>query len=57
MSKGFAAIALHQPKDPLNVGEVLAWCRDVVYVPTRYCMNLAATVNVVLYDRASKQAA
>ena len=23
MSKGFAAIALHQPKDPLNVGEVL----------------------------------
>ncbi len=26
----------------------------VVYVPTRHCMNLAATVNVVLYDRLSK---
>jgi tRNA(Leu) C34 or U34 (ribose-2'-O)-methylase TrmL len=142
MSKGFAAIGLHQPKDPLNVGEVLraagcygaamvaasgvryhrartdtqaahrhlplltcddlkamiphgavpvavdlvegaqslpsykhprsafyvfgpedgtlglevlSWCRDVVYVPTNYCMNLAATVNVVLYDRLAKQ--
>lgn len=34
---------------------VLSWCRDVVYVPTRNCMNLAATVNVVLYDRMAKQ--
>lgn len=25
-----------------------------VYVPTRFCMNLAATVNVVLYDRLAK---
>jgi tRNA(Leu) C34 or U34 (ribose-2'-O)-methylase TrmL len=33
---------------------VLSWCRDVVYVPTSYCMNLAATVNVVLYDRMAK---
>lgn len=30
-------------------------CRDVIYVPTRYCMNLAATVNVVLFDRATKR--
>lgn len=34
---------------------VLSWCRDVVYIPTNYCMNLAATVNVVLYDRLAKQ--
>jgi tRNA(Leu) C34 or U34 (ribose-2'-O)-methylase TrmL len=33
---------------------VTSWCRDVVYVPTRGCMNLAAAVNVVLYDRAAK---
>ena len=26
----------------------------VVYVPTIGCMNLAATVNVVLYDRLAK---
>jgi tRNA(Leu) C34 or U34 (ribose-2'-O)-methylase TrmL len=39
-----------------TLGErVLSWCRDVVYVPTNSCMNLAATVNVVLYDRMAKQ--
>ncbi len=26
-------------------------------IPTRYCMNLAATVNVVLYDRLAKMTA
>jgi tRNA(Leu) C34 or U34 (ribose-2'-O)-methylase TrmL len=34
---------------------VLDWCKNVVYVPTDRCMNLAATVNVVLYDRLAKQ--
>lgn len=34
---------------------VLSRCRDVIYVPTNGCMNLAATVNVVLYDRMAKQ--
>ena len=34
---------------------VLSWCRDVVYIPTNGCMNLAATVNVILYDRMQKQ--
>jgi len=33
---------------------VLSWCRDVVYVPTHSCMNLAATANVILYDRTVK---
>ena len=31
------------------------FCRDVIYIPTNGCMNLAATVNVVLYDRLAKQ--
>ena len=35
-------------------GEVLEWCRDVIYVPTHGCMNLAGAVNVVLYDRFAK---
>ena len=35
--------------------EIAGRCRDRVMVPTRYCMNLAATVNVVLYDRMAKQ--
>lgn len=30
-------------------------CRDTIYIPTNGCMNLAATVNVVLYDRLAKQ--
>ena len=34
---------------------ILHWCRDVVYIPTSGCMNLAATVNVVLYDRMAKR--
>ena len=34
---------------------ITSWCRDIVYVPTDGCMNLAATVNVVLYDRMAKK--
>ena len=34
---------------------VLSWCRDVVYIPTNGCLNLAACVNVVLYDRFCKR--
>lgn len=29
--------------------------KEVIYVPTRGCMNLAASVNVILYDRLAKQ--
>jgi len=36
---------------------VLEWCRDRVMIPTSGCMNLAATVNVVLYDRMVKRGA
>lgn len=32
----------------------LKWCKHKIMIPTRSCMNLAATVNVVLYDRALK---
>lgn len=31
-------------------------CRDKIMVPTSFCMNLAATVNVILYDRLAKNA-
>lgn len=43
------------PEDGTLGKSTLNWCRDVVYVPTRGCMNLAACVNVVLWDRMSKQ--
>ena len=34
---------------------VTSWCRDIIYVPTNGCMNLAAAVTVVLYDRQLKR--
>lgn len=32
----------------------LGWCRDLIYIPCHHALNLAAAVNVVLYDRAAK---
>jgi tRNA(Leu) C34 or U34 (ribose-2'-O)-methylase TrmL len=61
------AIPLHEYRHPERAyyifgaedatlgNRILSRCRDVVYVPTNGCMNLAATVNVVLYDRMAKQ--
>jgi tRNA C32,U32 (ribose-2'-O)-methylase TrmJ len=48
------AMYVFGPEDGTLGQKVLGWCRDVVYVPTARCMNLAATVNVVLYDRLAK---
>lgn len=33
---------------------ILDRCRDKIMVPTNFCMNLAATANVILYDRLAK---
>lgn len=50
-----SAFYIFGPEDGSIPKNVLAKCRDVVYVPTTQCMNLAATVNVVLYDRLMKR--
>lgn len=42
------------PEDGCLSRELVYWCRDVIYIPTTGCLNLAATVNVVLYDRMAK---
>lgn len=42
------------PEDGTLGKAVLDWCPRRVFVPTTMCMNLAATVNVVLYDRLAK---
>ena len=42
-------------EDATLSGDIVKWCRDIVCVPTRKCMNLAVTVNVILYDRMCKQ--
>lgn len=42
------------PEDGTLGARHLDWCVHRVAIPTRQCMNLAATVNVVLYDRMAK---
>lgn len=49
------AFYIFGPEDGSIPKEIMKRCRDVIYVPTQQCMNLAATVNVILYDRLAKQ--
>lgn len=49
------AFYIFGPEDGTLGHAVTDWCVHKVMVPTRDCMNLAASVNVVLYDRLAKQ--
>lgn len=49
------ALYVFGPEDGSVPAEVVRAADDVVYIPTVGCMNLAATVNVVLYDRLLKR--
>lgn len=49
------AFYIFGPEDGTLSDDVTEWCKYRIVVPTRFCMNLAATVNVVLYDRMTKQ--
>lgn len=42
------------PEDGSVPEKLVEQAEHVVYVPTRSCMNLAATANVLLYDRLAK---
>lgn len=48
------ALYVFGPEDGSLPQELVDKAHHVVYVPTNGCMNLAATVNVVLYDRLAK---
>lgn len=48
------ALYIFGPEDGSISQQLLNRADAVVYVPTVGCMNLAATVNVVLYDRLAK---
>ena len=50
----FNAFYIFGPEDGSISQQVINRADAVVYVPTIGCMNLAATVNVVLYDRLTK---
>jgi len=49
------AFYIFGPEDSSLGRKITDRCRDIVYVPTNHCMNLAASVNVVLYDRLLKR--
>jgi len=48
------AFYIFGPEDGTLSQDVIDSADDVVYIPTVGCMNLAATVNVLLYDRLAK---
>lgn len=48
------ALYIFGPEDSSISQDIIDRADDVVYVPTVGCMNLAASVNVVLYDRLAK---
>jgi tRNA(Leu) C34 or U34 (ribose-2'-O)-methylase TrmL len=48
------ALYIFGPEDGSINQETINMCDHVVYIPTIGCMNLAATVNVLLYDRLAK---
>ena len=50
------ALYIFGPEDGSIEQAVIDQCDHVVYIPTVGCMNLAATVNVLLYDRLAKTA-
>lgn len=49
-----SAFYIFGPEDGTLGRAILDWCPRRVMIPTAYCLNLAATVNVVLYDRQAK---
>ncbi len=51
------ALYVFGPEDGSVPNRILFKAQHVVSIPTRYCMNLAACVNVVLYDRLAKRGA
>lgn len=48
------AFYIFGPEDGSVPKDIIERAKHVVQVPTKHCMNLAATVNVVLYDRMAK---
>lgn len=48
------AFYIFGPEDGTVKQKVVNQADSVVYIPTRGCLNLAATVNIVLYDRLAK---
>jgi tRNA(Leu) C34 or U34 (ribose-2'-O)-methylase TrmL len=48
------AFYIFGPEDGTLRKEITNFCSDTIYVPSNGSMNLAAAVNVILYDRMAK---
>ncbi|MBC6497106.1 MAG: TrmH family RNA methyltransferase [Alphaproteobacteria bacterium GM7ARS4] len=49
------AFYIFGPENGTLAPNIVKACHHAIYVPTQISMNLAASVNVVLYDRAAKR--
>lgn len=49
-----SAFYIFGPEDGSVSQDIVSKVQNVVQIPIQFCMNLAATVNVVLYDRLAK---
>lgn len=49
-----SAFYIFGPEDGTLGKDITEWCAAIIMIPTAFCLNLAATVNVVLYDRLAK---
>ena len=49
------AFYIFGPEDGTLGKQITDRCKHKLMIPTAFCMNLAASVNVVLYDRLAKQ--
>lgn len=48
------ALYIFGPEDGSISQDIINQAHHVVYIPTKGCLNLAATANIVLYDRNAK---
>lgn len=48
------AVYVFGPEDGSLDKVVLRHCHSLVQIPTRHCLNLAAAINVILWDRSKK---
>jgi tRNA(Leu) C34 or U34 (ribose-2'-O)-methylase TrmL len=48
------AVYIFGPEDGSVPKHVVEECKETVVITTNFCMNLASTVSVILYDRTSK---
>lgn len=45
------------PRCNAYVSQALTRCHRLIEIPSTYCLNVAVTGSIVLYDRAAKAAA